>query len=685
MTNVLMQNMDKVEVSDLGVTEFCEFVGSPLITSAAQNATRRSTRNSGRGSTSRTPGDEPATAAENSSKRHRHHHHGHHSSTLFLAYSTLGVIYGDIGTSPLYAFSSIFTSPPESEEEVMGALSCMIWTLLMVVVIKYVLFVLLADDKGNGGTFAIFARVRRDLQNDSTLVQSPTIRRWIIDYSPYLSSIGVAGILSDGILTPAISVLGAVQGIKVVDPSLPQSAVVGITIVIIVVLYFIQHFGTGQVSKLFSPVIMVWFIALAIIGGISIRKHPGVLRSFGPDLAFKFFITHKRRGWEALGAIFLTVTGAEALFADLGHFNRAAIRVSAMTVVIPCLLICYCGQAAELIIDPSIYTNVFFLGMPSKAQIPMIVLATVAAIIASQAIISATFSLLTQSMAMDFFPRLTVKHTDRDMEGRVYIPEVNYTYMVLVIAVVAGFRNTTSLGNAYGIAVCIDMITTDILFSLAIIISLRGSVVSMVVFFLVFMLIDVSFLSANLLKFISGGWFTVAVLIIVFVAMTVWRMGRLQMLQIQMEGLGSLTTQAAAIDERQSISNRCGTVICYAKNITTVPPIYAHVARNLKIVPELLILLHLKGVSSPYCQDNATMCQFSPRIFLIVIEYGYTDEVPDFPHIRRVINNALMYKNVSIEGEVKTKREREREREKSHSYILLLALTHSLTRTLTRV
>jgi len=341
---------------------------------------------------------------------------GTSSYQAYLSFLTLGIIYGDIGTSPLYTFSTIFSNPPV-EDDVVGALSAMLWSLILVVVLKYMCCILFADDHGEGGTFAIYALLSRGLRATS---MSPSRFHIVNGIMATVALVSVAAVLADGVLTPAISVLGAVQGLTIASPSL-QSAVVPVTCVILIILFAFQRFGTSHVSFLFSPIMVLWFFAIGSIGIYNIAQCPSVLRAFSPSYALMFFVNHGYDGWASLGAIFLTVTGCEALFADLGHFNAAAVRTGALCIVLPSLFLCYSGQAAALVVNPNIIENTFFLSIPTPLFYPMLVLATAAAVIASQAMISATFSLSQQAMRLHCFPRLTVIHTDKYEIGQVIL------------------------------------------------------------------------------------------------------------------------------------------------------------------------------------------------------------------------------------------------------------------------
>ncbi|MEW5312655.1 MAG: hypothetical protein WDW38_004272 [Sanguina aurantia] len=425
-------------------------------------------------------------------------------SIAILTFQSLGVIYGDIGTSPLYVFASIFSEAP-AYDDVLGATCLIFWTITMIVLIKYVCFVMMADDCGEGGTFAMYSLLcrtvgmhphgqttmslgdQRQLTRMSTLqlARAPK-RRWLtwssVSKEPIcrfirnrswaqialliVTMLGTSMVLGDGILTPAISVLTAVSGLSVGVPSISQNTVVGITIAILAVLFFAQASGTAKISSTFAPIIALWLISNFIIGIYNLVNYDGVgiLRALNPAYIYYFFANNGSAGWVMLGGVMLCITGAEAMFADLGHFNAISIRLSFCLMVYPTLVVTYMGQGAYLLVHPEDIANLYFSSVPSPVFWPMLVLATAATIVASQALITGSFSIIRQAITLGVFPPLKIYHTGKDVEGQIYIPAVNYTIMLLCIAVVAGFKDTVALGNAYGVAVMTVMfITTNLL------------------------------------------------------------------------------------------------------------------------------------------------------------------------------------------------------------------------------
>jgi len=550
----------------------------------------------------------------------------------YLSFLTLGVIYGDIGTSPLYTFSSIFSSPPV-ESDVMGALSAMLWSLMIVVILKYVGFVLLADDHGEGGTFALATLVSRGLRakisDDRKFATADTI-------VAVISLIGVSAVLSDGILTPAISVMGAVQGLSVASPSITNDVVTGASCVIFVFFFLPQKFGTSRVSFMFSPIITVWFLAIASIGVYNISFVPSVLKAFNPAYAIDF-LSQGFSGWSNLGAIFLTLTGAEALFADLGHFNACAIRLSALLLVFPSLMLCYCGQAAALIVDPTVVSNTFYNSIPNSLFWPMLILATLAAVIASQAMVTATFSIVAQAMRLQYFPRMTVHHTDQTEFGQIYVPEMNYFLMVLVLVVVAGFQNATTLGYAYGVTVSLAFLLTALLYALAIVVHFNKHWTLGVLFFITFGFIDANFLAANLLKFPNGGWFSVTVTVVLSIILLTWRSGRKQMVKSQQ----AMTVSDADLFILHRPRNHSDDVpllqmdgvnlmICFSSATERVPAALVHFLKRLPVRPRFLALVTITVAPVPFVEqvyDIHPMLSYE-NVFRVLVYHGYSEVPP---------------------------------------------------------
>jgi KUP system potassium uptake protein len=448
-----------------------------------------------------------------------HHHKPTGKRLALLSLGALGVVYGDIGTSPLYALReslSVEHGIDVSRASVLGILSLILWSLLIVITVKYLLFVMRADQQGEGGILVLASLVTPKQEG------SKTRRRTILIL---IGLFGTALLYGDGMITPAISVLSAVEGLEVATPSLGPY-VLEITAVILVCLFMIQRRGTGSVGKMFAPVMILWFATLGVLGAIEIGARPDVLRAVNPAYALSFFADHGFKGFLVLGSVFLVVTGGEALYADMGHFGRRPIRLAWFCLVLPGLLLNYFGQGALVLGDPSTVENPFYLLAPHGLRIPLIVLATAATVIASQALISGAFSLAMQSVQLGYLPRLQISHTSAHERGQVYVPLINWSLMVACILLVFGFRSSTNLAAAYGVAVTMTMVITTILFYVVARDHWNWPRWAIGPLALVFFVVDASFLGANLFKIPKGGWFPLVAGAAVFAIMTTWKTGK---------------------------------------------------------------------------------------------------------------------------------------------------------------
>ncbi|MBA3469321.1 MAG: KUP/HAK/KT family potassium transporter, partial [Herpetosiphonaceae bacterium] len=448
------------------------------------------------------------------------HHHGPDPKGRYLALlslTALGIVYGDIGTSPLYAMRESFHGPhaiPPTLTNIMGVLSLIFWSLILVVTIKYLVFILRADNRGEGGILALTALatpIKRFAKNE---------RWWMV----VLGVFGAALLYGDGIITPAISVLSAVEGLKIATP-LFQPYVIPITIGILVGLFMIQRHGTGLVGRFFGPITLLWFIVLGALGVVHIVRYPAVLSAINPMYSVTFFREDGLQGFLILGTVFLVVTGGEALYADMGHFGRLPIRLAWFAVALPGLLLNYMGQASLLIRHPEYAENPFYLMAPSWALYPLVVLATMATVIASQALISGAFSITMQATQLGFLPRIRIFHTSRTERGQIYIPSINWLLMLACIAVVIGFRSSSNLAAAYGIAVTSTMVITTVIFYIVARQRWGWSLLKAGALAGFFMIFDLAFLGANLVKIPAGGWFTLVVALLIFTIMTTWKRG----------------------------------------------------------------------------------------------------------------------------------------------------------------
>src|SRR3954468_12458119 len=457
--------------------------------------------------------DDPQLDTEHRVGKPRAHHGG---AALALAAGALGVVFGDIGTSPLYALQATFTEAVTPDRQgVYGVISLVFWAITLIVSVKYVTFIMRADNEGEGGIMALIARVQ-------------TVKLGGRAAKMALIALGIFGaslFYGDGMITPAISVLSAVEGLKVAAPAL-ESLVVEITLVIITVLFLIQRFGTGAVGRLFGPVMGVWFTILAVAGAASVVHHPGILRAVSPTYGASFLVEHGGVAFAALGSVVLTVTGAAALYADMGHFGRTPIRRAWFAVVFPALILNYMGQGALILREPGSVENPFFLLFPGWSRMPMVLLATMATVIASQAVISGAFSVTRQAVQLGFLPRLTILHTSGREVGQVYVPTVNWGIFVAVVALVIGFGSAEHLASAYGIAVTGTLAIDTILFFFVVRVVWHKPLWLVAAGAGAFLLVDLGFFSANLSKVLHGGWFPLVIALLIFVVLTTWQRGR---------------------------------------------------------------------------------------------------------------------------------------------------------------
>src|ERR1700742_2892100 len=435
-----------------------------------------------------------------------------------LALGALGVVFGDIGTSPLYSLQTLFSADhgavKPTEQDVFGVISLVFWTITLIVSVELVLFIMRADNEGEGGILALIAKVA------TTKLDSRKVKFGLIAIGMF----GVALFYGDGMITPAISVLSAVEGVKVVEPSIHEM-VVPATIAIIVGIFSFQRFGTHRIGRVFGPVMLFWFAVIAAAGLAEVLAHPDIVKALLPSYGVEFFGRHFGTAFISLGAIVLTITGAEALYADMGHFGRPPISRGWFFVVFPALTLNYMGQGSLIIGNPSTISNPFFLLIPHWGRVPMVVLATVATVIASQAVISGAFSVTKQAIQLGFLPRLQIRHTSSKEIGQVYLPAVNWFLLIAVVALVIGFGSSTALGSAYGIAVT-GTITADTLLFLVIAKALWNKPGWLVgIGAAVFFTVDLAFLGANLTKTEHGGWFPLSVGAIIFVVLSTWRRG----------------------------------------------------------------------------------------------------------------------------------------------------------------
>jgi KUP system potassium uptake protein len=552
-----------------------------------------------------------------------HHHHGRRDLAL-ASLGALGVVYGDIGTSPLYAFRESFHAGELAvvEDNVLGILSTMLWALIIVVTIKYLVFVMRADNHGEGGILALTALV------------SPTSRFGTAARTSALVMLGLFGtalLYGDGMITPAISVLSAVEGIEVAAPSL-QPFVVPVAVFILVVLFSFQHRGTSLIGRLFGPVMVVWFAVLTVLGLVQVIADVTVLRAFDPTRAVAFFVGQPRSGFFALGAVFLVVTGAEALYADMGHFGKRPIRLGWFAVVMPALMVNYLGQGALLLSEPEAIDSPFFRLSPDWLLVPMIVLATAATVIASQALITGAFSLTMQAVQLGFLPRLKIDHTSAREFGQVYIGSVNYALMVACVALVVGFRSSSNLAAAYGIAVTTTMVITTVLLYRVILRRWRWPRSVAVALVAVFLAVDVAFFAANIVKIPAGGWVPLVIAAVVFAVMLVWRDGRTK-LGVRLREHDPLPVErfigSLAAHPQLRVP---GTAVYLARDVGSAPPALLRNLRANEVIHETVVMVEVRSADEPRVQTagRAEVHDLGDGFFQIRLTYGFGEQ-PDVP------------------------------------------------------
>jgi KUP system potassium uptake protein len=551
--------------------------------------------------------------------------HGRRLAVLTL--TALGVVYGDIGTSPLYTIKEAFGAEhglAPTIGNVYGILSLVFWSILLVVVVKYLVFILQADNRGEGGVLAMLALVlQRQHRSDDRRRRAALV---------ILGVFGTALLYGDGIITPAISVLGAVEGLKVAAPVF-ERYVVGVTVAILLLLFVVQRFGTAKVGRAFGPITLSWFAVIGVLGLAEITRAPRILAAMNPWHAVQFFRAHGFVGFASLGAVFLAVTGAEALYADMGHFGRKPIRLAFFGFVLPALLLNYFGQGALLLREPSAISNPFYLLAPRWFLYPLLILATLAAIVASQALISGVFSLAQQAVQLGFSPRLTIVHTSEEEHGQIYVPQINQALMIGTLCIVAGFKSSSALGSAYGIAVTGTMSITTLLF--AVVARTRWNwplwrVVALALFFFTF---DFAFLGANALKVFSGGWVPLAIALGVLTLMTTWKRGR-DLLGAILRDTGLPLELLLGEIARRPPLRVSGTAVFLTSASGGAPVVLLHHLKHNKSLHEQVVLLSVGSTDVPYV-DDADQVRVEPLgegFYRVLVRTGFMD-TPNVPHI----------------------------------------------------
>ncbi|KQQ79469.1 potassium transporter Kup [Aureimonas sp. Leaf324] len=532
-----------------------------------------------------------------------------------LVLGSIGVVYGDIGTSPLYAMkeSLLHVGGVPSASEIIGIVSLLVWSLIFVVTVKYVMLVLRADNQGEGGALSLMALAQKALAKPNKVILG-------------LGIVGAALFYGDAILTPAVSVLSAVEGLKVAAPGL-DPYIVPIALVIIIGLYMVQSFGTSQVARFFGPIMAVWFIALAAIGVSHIGDAPQILHALNPINGLWFMTSHGIIGFTVLGSVFLAVTGAEALYADMGHFGKRPIQIAWLGFVGPALLLNYLGQGAYALHDPAVLPNLFFLSAPEWARFPLVILATMATVIAGQAVITGAFSLTQQAIQLGLLPRLQIEYTSETEQGQIYLPTVNWLMLIGVVLLVLFFQDSSSLAAAYGIAVTGTMVVTSLLAIVVFAYGWKWGLGLAIAVVTPFLMIDMAYLAANLLKLADGGYLPLVIGGCIVVLMGVWVRGvRLLNSKAAQQNL-SLETFIKAM-ETSSVSRVPGTALYLTSTPETVPSALLHNLKHNRVLHERNVIVTIRTVNTPYVPlaERIDYRELAPGFARIELHYGFLEE-----------------------------------------------------------
>ena len=548
-------------------------------------------------------------------------HHAPRETLPALMLGAIGVVYGDIGTSPLYAMQESFLGPHPLEVDrlhIFGVLSLIFWSLMLIVTVKYVAVAMRADNRGEGGSFALLSLIARNLAG----------KKWT-------ASLVILGVLAtclfygDAMITPAISVLSAVEGLKTVEPGL-QPLVIPISIAVLIGLFMVQSRGTAKVGVLFGPVILIYLAALAALGVTNIAAHPEIIGALSPSWALKFFFVNPKLAFLALGSVFLAVTGAETLYADMGHFGRRAIGWSWLTLVYPCLTLNYLGQGALLLGHPAAAQNPFYLMAPDWARLPLVFVATAATIIASQAVISGAFSVTHQAVQLGFLPRLKTRHTSEKARGQIYIPAVNWGLLFMVVVLVLGFRESGRLASAYGIAVTGTMLITTVMLGFLVFQVWRWNRFVATGTIGLFLIVDGTYFASNITKIPDGGWFPLLVAAVSFTVLTTWATGRRIMRERLQES--SLPLAVFIKSAGTSVHRVKGTSVFLSGSPDAVPAALLHNLKHNQVLHERVLILNVKVEEVPHVQPQkrVEIHDAGEGFYRVILHYGFMEEV-DIP------------------------------------------------------
>ncbi|OVA04325.1 potassium transporter [Macleaya cordata] len=592
---------------------------------------------------------------------------------LKLAFQSIGVVYGDIGTSPLYVLPGIFPNGIKHNDDLLGVLSLIIYTLTLITLIKYVFIVLSANDNGDGGTFALYSLICRyakvgfipnhqaedkDVSNyrldapNRRLSRASAVKSMLENsrFAKYLllliTMLGTSMVIGDGILTPCISVLSAVGGIREAAKNLNDDKVMWISVVILFLLFQVQRFGTDKVGYSFAPILTIWFIFIGSIGIFNFVKHdPTVIKALNPMYIVHYFMRNKKDAWISLGGVVLCLTGSEALFADLGHFNVRSIQISTCTIVFPSIILAYTGQAAYLRKHNLDATDAFYKSVPVPVYWPMFVVAVLAAIIASQSLISATFSIVQQSLALGCFPKVKVVHTSSTYKGQVYIPEINFLLMFACIGVTLGFKNTLTIGNAYGLAVVFVMSLTSSLLVLVMIMIWKTNFFLIITYVLTIMLLELLYLSSVLYKFVDGGYLPLIFAAFMMSVMYTWNYVYRKKYLYDLENKVTIQ-KLKEIASDPEIRRLPGLAVFYSELVQGISPIFTHYIANVPALHSILLFVSIKflPISKVPPEERFLFRRVQPHelaIFRCVVRYGYTEERMDGEHFEEMLVGRL--------------------------------------------
>ena len=556
--------------------------------------------------------------------------HKNSKSLPLLIVAALGVVFGDIGTSPLYALKLSVEAAKESgagiASSVFGVLSLITWSLIIVVSIKYVFIIMRAHNHGEGGVFALTALLIRKIGKKPKT-------KWIITI---LGTIGAALFFGDSVITPAISVLSAVEGLKILSPNL-EPYIIYISLGLVSILFAVERFGTGKVGAVFGPIMLVWFVTIAFLGLFEIINKPEILKALDPVYGLNFLFNHQGIAITILGVVVLSITGAEALYTDIGHFGRKPIQASWLIIVFPALLLNYFGQGALLISDPKTIDNPFFRLGPDWALIPLIILASTATIIASQAVISGVFSITSQAVQLGYIPRLRIKHTSSNEYGEVYLSKINILLFVGVALLILGFKSSENLAAAYGISVTGAMLIDTILATFLLIFVRGWNKLIFIPIFLLLLIMDIAFFSSSLFKFFEGGWVPILIAFVIVLVMVSWISGRERMLKARWNGSIKISKFFSKI-KKNPPKRVNGTAIFFVPNTEVVPMALLNNLKHNQILHKRIVFMHLSFTNFPKLKDDERVIvkRYPNNFYNIIVRYGFQEE-PNIPRVLALI------------------------------------------------